>query len=48
MPADQASKIFMAQDAHASCAKGRQSCTEAGHHGHMMGMGAQCQPPPGK
>ena len=28
MPADQASSIFMAQDAHASLANGRQSCTE--------------------
>ena len=48
MPADQASKIFMAQDAHASWAKGCQSCVEAGQHEHMMGMGAQCQQSPGK
>ena len=37
MPADQASRIFMAQDAHASWAKGCQSCTQAGHHCHLMG-----------
>jgi hypothetical protein len=48
MPADQASKIFIAQDAQASWAKGCQSCTEAGHHEHMIGMGAQCQQSPGK